>query len=80
VIAELNGALWQQKVGAFRCVPYYARESIELPENVLEWLDISEEGLKKVINSKEEDVEWTGEDDLTFGNMKLGESHSSNEE
>ena len=80
VIAELNGALWQQKVGAFRCVPYYVRESIELPENVLEWLDISAEGLMKVINSKEEDIEWTGEDDLTFGNMKLGESHKSNEE
>ena len=37
VIAELNGALWQQKVGAFHCVPYFARRSIKLPENVLEW-------------------------------------------
>ena len=71
VIAELNGALWQQKVGAFRCVPYFARKSIELPENVLEWLDISEEGLQKILSSGDVDLEWTGEDDLTFGNMNL---------
>jgi hypothetical protein len=73
VIAEMNGALWQQKVGAFRCVPYFARESIELPENVLEWLDISEEGLQKVLDSPEDDKEWTGEDDLIFGKIGLGE-------
>jgi hypothetical protein len=71
VIAELNGALWQQKVGAFRCVPYFARRSIELPENVLEWLEISEEGLQKILSSGDVDQEWTGEDDLTFGNMNL---------
>ena len=74
VVAEMNGALWQQKVGAFRCVPYYVRESVELPENILEWLDVSEEGLQKILNSKEIDSEWTGEDDLIFGNMKLGEA------
>jgi len=71
VIAELNGALWQQKVGAFRCVPYFARRSIELPENVLEWLEISEEGLQRILSSGDVDQEWTGEDDLTFGNMNL---------
>ena len=71
VVAELNGALWQQKVGAFRCVPYFARRSIKLPENVLEWLDVSEEGLQKILDSEEVDLEWTGEDDLIFGDMKL---------
>jgi len=71
VVAELNGALWQQKVGAFHCVPYFACKSIELPENVLEWLEISEEGLQKILGSGDVDREWTGEDDLTFGNMDL---------
>jgi hypothetical protein len=83
VIAELNGALWQQKVGAFRCVPYFARRSVKLPENVLEWLDVSEDGLQKIVNSEEVDLEWTGEDDLIFGNMKLSgdgdQSDSDNE-
>jgi len=71
VVAEMNGALWQQKVGAFRCVPYFACESIELPDNVLEWLDVSEEGLRKVLESPEDDNEWSGEDDLTFGKIDL---------
>ena len=71
MIAELNGMLWQQKVGAFRCVPYFVRKSIELPENVLEWLEISEEGLQKILSSGDVDLEWTGEDDLTFSNMNL---------
>ena len=83
MIAELNGALWQQKVGAFRCVPYFARRSVKLPENVLEWLDVSEESLQKILNSEEVDLEWTGEDDLIFGNMKLSgnndQSDSDNE-
>ena len=71
VIVELNGALWQQKVGAFHCVPYFAHKSIELPENVLEWLEISEEGLQKILSSGDVDLEWTREDDLTFSNMNL---------
>ena len=71
MIAELNSMLWQQKVGDFRCVPYFACKSIELPENVLEWLEISEEGLQKILSSGDVDLEWTREDDLTFGNMNL---------
>ena len=79
VVAELNGALWQQKVGVFCCIPYYARKSIKLPENVLEWLEISEEGLQKILNSKDNEDEWTGEDDLTFGDMRLkGAQNASN--
>jgi hypothetical protein len=73
VIAELNGALWQQKVGAFRCVPYFACKSIELPKNVLEWLETSEEAIQKVLSSKDNEQEWTGEDDLTFGKIGLSD-------
>jgi hypothetical protein len=73
VVAELNGALWQQKVGAFHCVPYFVRKSIELPKNVLEWLETSEEALQKILSMKDDDQEWTGEDDLTFGRMGLND-------
>ena len=57
VIVELNSMLWQQKVGAFCCVPYFVHKSIELPENVLEWLEISEEGLQKILSSGDVDLE-----------------------
>ena len=54
-------------------------KSIELPENVLEWLEISEEGLQKILNSQDNEDEWTGEDDLTFGDMRLkGAQNASN--
>ncbi|KIM43642.1 hypothetical protein M413DRAFT_25969 [Hebeloma cylindrosporum] len=81
VIAEMNGALWQSKVGAFHCIFYYARKAIELPKNILEWLDISEEGLEKILKKDNGDKEWTGEDDLTFGNMNLrGDESDSDDE
>jgi hypothetical protein len=37
----------------------------------LEWLEISEEGLQRILSSEDVDQEWTGGNDLTFGNMDL---------
>ena len=79
MIAEMNGMLWQQKVGAFCCTPYFACKSIELLGNVLEWLEVSEEGLQKILSAGNVDHKWTREDDLTFGNMKLGDSNEQSD-
>ena len=38
---------------------------------MLEWLEISEEGLQKILSTGDVDEEWTGEDDLTFGKIDL---------
>jgi hypothetical protein len=53
IVAELNGALWSHKVAQFRVLPYFARSKIELPNNLLEWLSVSNEGLQKVLDSTE---------------------------
>ena len=53
IVAELNGALWSHKVAQFRVLPYFARSKIDLPENLLEWLSISKEGLQKVLEATE---------------------------
>ena len=32
LVAEMNGAMFQDRIAAFRVVPYFAREAIPLPE------------------------------------------------
>ena len=48
IIAEISGAVWQQKVAKFRVVPYFARRKIDLPEGIMKIIDMDESDLDKI--------------------------------
>ena len=63
IVCELNGAVYDRPIAAFRLIPYLARQSIPLPDN---FLDIPNEYLEKLKASKsqgDDDDDATSEDD-----------------
>ena len=48
IIAEITGAVFQQKIAKFRVIPYFARKKIELSEDILKELEIDESTLDKI--------------------------------
>jgi hypothetical protein len=69
ILAEMDGTVSQQKVGAFRVIPYFARSHIELPDDVYEWIDVSGEALQRVEDGPE-DVE-NNYKDFNFDGVNL---------
>ena len=79
IVAELSGAVWHQKVAKFRVVPYFARESMEIPEGIQKVIDLTDDDLEK-IRSATEDETLPDRDYLMDGvNLLESDEESSNE-
>ena len=58
IIAEMDGTVLKDKVGAFRVIPHHARyEPIELPENIHDLIDLSPEQLESMVQDEEDEPE-----------------------
>ncbi|KAJ7078804.1 hypothetical protein C8R44DRAFT_654357 [Mycena epipterygia] len=55
LVCEMNGAMFQDRIAAFRVIPYEARHSIQIPENIHKLIDISKETLEELVNDVNED-------------------------
>ena len=67
---ELDGAMFQGKIGAFRVIPFAQRKSVELPENILDLIDLSSEKLDELAEAGEEEDEYLGKD-MQFHKIRI---------
>lgn len=69
IIAELDGSVFQERVAAFRVIPYHSRLHINLPKDIHEFIDVSPDALTALGRS------WNKKDppdrDFTFDKMRL---------
>ena len=82
ILAELDGTVLRDKVGAFRVLPHWARyEPIELPENIHELIDLSKKQLEKMVEDDSEELQRNDDEDFAFNRMpKSKRNDESNEE
>ena len=55
ILAELDGSVWQNKVAAFRVLPYLSRRKLNFNSEVKELLDASEENLRELAAESDRD-------------------------
>src|SRR6201999_261029 len=78
IVAELDGSVFQEQIAAARVIPYFAREELNLPQSVLDWIDISAQSLEKLKRQPIKDNEII---DFNFDKVKMNpESDNLSEE
>ncbi|KAI5823059.1 hypothetical protein K523DRAFT_255846 [Schizophyllum commune Tattone D] len=79
VLAEMDGTVFQNKVGAFRVLPYRARERVVLPSNIHTLIDLSPSELEDLMATEEPDsveaahlgpADLEGVDDEVIGDIE----------
>jgi hypothetical protein len=66
----MNGAMFHGKLAAFRVIPFEQRQKIEIPDNILDLIDLSGEALEDLAK-EDDDKEKTGSRDLQFHKIRV---------
>ena len=72
IVCELDGSVWQNKVGTFRIIPYFTRRKIHLEEEIGCLIDLNKEGLDKLDDEGLEDR--ADSNDYAFEGVNLDET------
>ena len=79
IVAEMDGSVLATKIAKYRMVPYFARKSIELPENLDEIIDLSKKVLDKIEEEGDvEDLYRRKATDYSFDGVTLRGEHDEN--
>jgi Integrase zinc binding domain len=70
LVCEMTGAMYHGKVGQFRVVPFEQRTSIDLPDNILELIDLTNEELEEMAEDDSEPDEYLGKD-MQFHKIRI---------
>ena len=82
VIAEMDGTVLKEKVGAFRVLPHFARyKPIVLPQNIHDLIDLSSEQLEKMVEDLDSDKLEKGKDYIfdSIPNLRIPEGDTEEE-
>jgi len=60
ILAELDGSVWQNKVAAFRVLPYLSKRKLNFNTEVKDLLDASEESLLELTAEPDREVHTEG--------------------
>ena len=71
IIADMNGAVFQNRIAQFRVTPYYAREKIDLPEKLQDFIDMTDADLAELAAADITEEEIKEGKDLFWEGVKL---------
>jgi hypothetical protein len=67
---EMDGSMYHGKIGQFRVIPFEQRRKIELPDNILELIDLSKEDLDIMAEDDSDEDEYLGKD-MQFHKIRI---------
>ncbi|KAJ7132418.1 hypothetical protein C8R44DRAFT_612008 [Mycena epipterygia] len=76
---EMDGAMFHGKIGQFRVVPFEQRTKIEIPDNILDLIDLSKEVLDELAEDDNEPDEYLGKD-MQFHRIRIRPSLANDDD